>query len=72
MGLHININDISETAFLTLQCHAIHAQSKSPILNDHGSVKTLNTLKEYFQKSGSALHKKLFDDKVQKRMVAYV
>ena len=44
MELNININDISETAFLTLQCHAIDAGSRSPILNDLSSIKTLNVI----------------------------
>lgn len=49
MELNININDISETAFLTLQCHAIDAGSRSPILNDFSSIKTLNVLKDFLK-----------------------
>lgn len=71
MKLNININDISETAFLTLQCHAIDAESSSPILNDSSSVETLNTLKEYFSKSNSSLHKKLFQNKVKRNLVTH-
>ncbi len=71
MELNININDISETAFLTLQCHAIDAQSAAPILNDQSSVNTLNVLKEYFLESGSALHKNLFLNKVKPNLVTY-
>ena len=71
MELNININDISETAFLTLQCHAIDAGSRSPILNDISSIKTLNVLKDYFSKSDSALHKKLFENKVKRNLVTH-
>ena len=72
MELNININDISETAFLTLQCHAIDAESVSPILNDSSSVEILNILKGYFSKSSSALHKKLFQNKVKKNLVTHI
>ncbi|MDN5214041.1 class I SAM-dependent methyltransferase [Fulvivirgaceae bacterium BMA12] len=71
MALNIDINDISETAFLTLQCHAIDAQSATPILNDRSSVNTLNVLKDYFSESKSALHKKLFQNKVRPSLVTY-
>ncbi|MFO7669756.1 MAG: class I SAM-dependent methyltransferase [Bacteroidales bacterium] len=72
MELNININDISETAFLTLQCHAIDAESASPILNDNSSVKTLDVLKDHFFKSHSALHKKLFQNKVKNNLVTHI
>lgn len=71
MELNIDINDISETAFLTLQCHAIDAESKSPFLNDSSSVETLTILKDYFSKSGSALQKKLFLNKVKRDLVTH-
>ncbi len=72
MNLNININDISETAFLTLQCHAIDAASSSPILNDISSIETLNILKNYFSKSDRELHKKLFQNKVKKNLVKHI
>ncbi len=71
MELNININDISETAFLTLQCHAIDAASEAPILNDKSAVETLNAFKGHFLKSGSALHKKLFQNKVKRNLVTH-
>lgn len=71
MELNIQINDISETAFLTLQCHALDTESVSPILNDISSVETLNILKDYFSKSNSALHKKLFQNRVKKNLVTH-
>lgn len=71
MELNIDINDISETAFLTLQCHAIDAESESPFLNDSSSVETLNILKDYFSKSGSALQKMLFQNKVKRDLVTH-
>jgi O-methyltransferase involved in polyketide biosynthesis len=72
MELNINVNDISETAFLTLQCHALDAESTNPILNDRSSIETLNVLKDYFSKSKSALHKKLFDNKVKKNLITHI
>lgn len=72
MKLNININDISETAFLTLQCHAIDAESSSPILNDNSSVEILNILKNYFSKSNRDLHKKLLQNKVKKNLVNHI
>lgn len=71
MQLNININDISETAFLTLQCHAMDAESVSPILNDRSSVETVRILKDYFLKSNSALHKRLFQNNVSKNLVIH-
>lgn len=72
MELNINVNDISETAFLTLQCHASDAESTNPILNDKSSIETLNLLKDYFSKSKSALHKKLFENKVKKNLITHI
>jgi len=71
MKLNVNINDISETAFLTLQCHALDAQSKRPLLNDKSSVKTLEILKKYFSESDSSLHKKLAENKVKKNLIIH-
>ena len=71
MELNININDVSETAFLTLQCHAIDALSSAPILNDKSAVETLNVLKAYFLTSGSELHKNIFQNKVNKNLVTH-
>jgi O-methyltransferase involved in polyketide biosynthesis len=72
MELNININDISETAFLTLQCHSIDAQSAHPILNDRSSLETLNILKEYFSKSPSSLQKKIFQNRVKSSLVKHI
>ena len=71
MKFNIRVNDISETAFLTLQCHALDAQSQSPLLNDKSSVKTLEILKEQFLASDSILHKKLLKNKVKSNLIAY-
>ncbi|MCB0642935.1 MAG: class I SAM-dependent methyltransferase [Phaeodactylibacter sp.] len=71
MELNININDVSETAFLTLQCHALDAQSRQPILNDRSALQTLNQLKHYFSKSGSALHQRLLENRVQPNLVTH-
>lgn len=52
MNLNININDVAETAFLTLYCHALDAQSKEPILNDESSVNTMLLLNNELSRSG--------------------
>lgn len=71
MGLNININNISETAFLTLQCHVIDAQSKKPILNDKSSVRTFEILRSYFSKSDRILFKRLFESNVRSNLIKY-
>jgi O-methyltransferase involved in polyketide biosynthesis len=71
MELKIHVNDISETAFLTLQCHALDAQSSRPLLNDTGAIGTLDTLKRYFASSDRRLHKKLFENKVKPGLVTH-
>lgn len=71
MIFNINVNDISETAFLTLQCHALDTQSKSPLLNDLSSVKTLEMLKKYFSESDNVLHNKLFEDKIKSNLITH-
>lgn len=71
MKLNINVNDISETAFLTLQCHALDAQSQRPLLSDKRSIETLDILKKYFSESDSILHKKLFENKVKYKLIVY-
>jgi len=72
MKLNININDISETACLPLQCHARDAESSSPVINDHCAVEMLDILKNYFSKSNKDLHKKLFQNKVRKNLVNHI
>jgi len=71
MELQIHVNDISETAFLTLQCHALDAQSSRPLLNDTGAVETLELLKAYFASSNRRLHRKLFENKVKSSLVTH-
>jgi O-methyltransferase involved in polyketide biosynthesis len=71
MKLNINVNAISETAFLTLQCHALDAQSQRPLLSDKRSIETLDILKKHFSESDSILHKKLFENKVKYKLIVY-
>ena len=71
MQLNVNINDVSQTAFLTLQCHALDAQSKRPYLNDASSVHTLELLKEFFSKSDSILYRRLFENRVKSKLIAH-
>ena len=58
MKMNIKINEVSETAFLTLQCHAMDARSKNPFLNDKSSIRTLNVLKKQLVESNTILHQK--------------
>jgi len=44
--MEIKVGQIAQTAFLTLQCHALDAASSHPILNDVESIGILNVLKE--------------------------
>ena len=71
MTFNTNINNISQTAFLTLQCHAKDAGSKNPILNDHSSINTIDKLKESFRDSGSSFFKKMAGDKIRKTLVVH-
>lgn len=71
MKLNININDVSETAFLTLQCHALDAQSKRPYLNDTSAVHTLELLKNHFSESDSPLHRRLLMNRVKSKLIVH-
>jgi O-methyltransferase involved in polyketide biosynthesis len=71
MELQIHVNDISETAFLTLQCHALDAQSSRPLLNDTGAIRTMETLKAGFASSEKRLHRNLFENKVKSGLVTH-
>jgi len=72
MSLNVNINDVSETAFLTLYAHAKDAQTAAPILADNSSVKTFQMLKEKLEKSGKVLHKKMLSGKIDKKSVVHI
>lgn len=71
MQLNVNINDVSQTAFLTLQCHALDAQSKRPYLNDTSAVHTFELLKNQFSKSDSILYRRLFENKLKSNLIAH-
>jgi len=71
MKLNAHVNDVSETAFLTLQCHALDAQSKRPYLNDSSSVHTLALLKNHFSKSDSILHRRLFENRIKSNLIVH-
>ncbi|MFC2129284.1 class I SAM-dependent methyltransferase [Bacteroidota bacterium] len=72
MNLNININDVSETAFLTLYSHALDAQSKEPILSDLSSVKTVQFLNSALLGSKKVLHKKLLRGKIDKKAAVHI
>jgi O-methyltransferase involved in polyketide biosynthesis len=69
--LNTDINQISRTAFLTLQCHALDATSRNPILNDQSSLNTLAHLKSAVKDSDSALYQRITDDKVKANLVKH-
>lgn len=71
MNLNVDINPISRTAFLTLQCHALDAKSRDPILNDRSSLKTLDLLKSAVRDSDSALYQRITADKIQGNLVRH-
>lgn len=71
MKLDINLNDVSETALLTLHCHALDAQSGKPYLNDTGAIHTVDMLKSQFSESDRSLHKTLFKDKVSSNLITH-
>ncbi len=71
MKLNINLNEVSETAFLTLQCHAMDAQSPKPYLNDKSAIHTMDILKKYFSESDRSLHKNLLKNNVKSSLVAH-
>jgi O-methyltransferase involved in polyketide biosynthesis len=57
--MNVNISQISQTAFLTLQCHAFDANSRHPLLNDTDSVQTLKALEEISGFSSSPIKKNM-------------
>ena len=69
--MELNINDISETAFLTLYCHALDAQSNIPILNDKSSVRITEALNIQLSNSKRKLHKILVKGKIKKPMIVH-
>ena len=69
--MKINVSDVAETAFLTLYCHAIDAQSKSPILNDKSSIETVKILNNELFGSDKKLHKLLVSGKIKKELVVH-
>lgn len=71
MKLNAHVNDVSETAFLTLQCHALDAQSKRPFLNDSSAVHTFELLKNHFSNSDSVLHRRLFENRIKSSLIAH-
>lgn len=71
MKLNVDINQISRTAFLTLQCHAMDARSRNPILNDRSSLKTLDLLKSVIRDSDSALYQRITTDKIKNSLVKH-
>lgn len=44
--MNLKVGQIAQTAFLTLQCHALDAHSNHPVLNDTDSIDILKVLKE--------------------------
>jgi len=72
MERNTRINDISQTAFLTLQCHAMDARSAHPVLNDRSAIQTLEKLKEAFGSVNTKLYRRIKHDKVRNSLVAHI
>lgn len=72
MKLSTDVNQISQTAFLTLQCHALDAKSSDPILNDQRSLKTLEHLKSAIRASDSELYERIAEDKIKDNLVKHI
>ena len=72
MQLNVHVNDVSETAFLTLQCHAADALSGKSILHDTSSIKTFELLREEFSRSESRLHRTFARKRPRKAQVLYI
>ena len=70
--MNLNINDVSETALLTLYSHAFDAQTKEPILNDKSSVKSVQLLNEELTKSDKKLHQRLSKGKIDRNGVIHI
>lgn len=62
------MNDVSKTAMLTLQCHAIDAKSTRPILGDYRSVDIIKEFQKIYNKSKAELLQK----KVKKSLVKHI
>jgi O-methyltransferase involved in polyketide biosynthesis len=60
------VGQIAQTAFLTLQCHALDATSDHPLLNDKDSVETLNALKEISGLPG------IYSNRIKKNLVNHI
>ena len=71
MELNLNVNDVSETAFLTLRCHALDALSPKPLLKDTSAVRTLELLRNSLSASGHLLHKNFFENKIRSGLVTH-
>ena len=71
MKLEIKLEDVSETAFLTLQCHALDARSRNPYLKDLGAIHTMDILRTHLIGQDGSLPKNLFRKKVRKSLVAH-
>lgn len=70
--MNININQVSETALLMVQCHAQDALSKRPILSDRSSIKVMNAIRKEAGNSSQKLHKVLSKGRIDKALMQYI
>ena len=61
------MNDISNTALVTLKCHIQDAKQDNPILNDRSSLKTYSYLNANLDEKG----KKILNKRVKKSLIKY-
>ena len=62
------ISDISETLLIPLYARAIESKTDDPIIIDSKAIEITNKLNEILKNSQSKLHKKLLEEKLQKRL----
>ncbi len=70
--INYELNDVSETAFLTLYCHAFDAKSDLPILNDKSSIRTMDLLNKELSKSTKKLYKLLLNGNINKNLITLI
>lgn len=62
----VPMNDISNTALVTLKCHIQDAKQKEPILNDKSSLQTIEYLNAFLdEKSKRLLHKSVRNNMIK-------
>lgn len=72
MQLNVDINDVSETALMTLYCHAADAKRKKPVLNDRSAAETMDLLSRELLNSPKLIHRNLIHGRWSNAAVSHV